>query len=524
MQKGSGVYVNPNYTYASAFNYFISNSKCYILSSESKGGLIFRLLLNDDARNDRAPYITSSSNSINKIVEEIILKVIYISDDGVGLVITSRSDPSVNHCDFNNTTLNDFKTEINNQINIYTNSLDQYLEPICPAILCADILYSDMQNMQAVLNKLIENSLDDDCKFFLFSLQQLKCDTKGNPFALGIVAMECMSSYITLNQYITDNGGEDSELSQNAKIMALYEICRLYSKKFIHGDLTQKNILIDPNYNYFNGSILADSSTGKNGRAILIDFGSSFKVGGDDEEVGYEEVGNDNQFDNPANNQQQSLYDYVIPSIETDYKYELGTAHTHPPYQWLKASDYDPLGYYEAAALTTQQISAKLFYLNMYRMITKIAFINHVGEHFLHREPAHPLFVGGAIDVINKTSLPFVKPLNDKQNLRTSETFVKPLNNKQNLKTSETFVETPVILNIFDKLDPEHKLTLNFIKDYIKKEKEYSNYILEKVKEFKDIKDIKYNKDVKGGYKKSRRIKSRRIKSRRIDKNKLHIK
>jgi hypothetical protein len=88
-----------------------------------------------------------------------------------------------------------------------------------------------------------------------------------------------------------------------------------------------------------------------------------------------------------------------------------------------------------------------------------------------------------------------------------NKTQVEPLKNKSS-KSSEIRLEkskeTQVIPNIFDKLDPKHVLTLDFIKEYIKKEKEYSDFILKKINDIKDI---------KGGNKK--RTKSKRIKSKR---------
>jgi hypothetical protein len=50
--------------------------------------------------------------------------------------------------------------------------------------------------------------------------------------------------------------------------LAVYELLRLYSIGYLHGDFSQTNIMINPTYNY----------TGTNsGRAMIIDFGMTFK-------------------------------------------------------------------------------------------------------------------------------------------------------------------------------------------------------------------------------------------------------
>jgi len=58
--------------------------------------------------------------------------------------------------------------------------------------------------------------------------------------------------------------------------LALYEILRLYSVGYIHGDISLANIMINTSYNY----------TGSNsGRAMLIDFGMTFKHEYTDREI-----------------------------------------------------------------------------------------------------------------------------------------------------------------------------------------------------------------------------------------------
>jgi hypothetical protein len=62
--------------------------------------------------------------------------------------------------------------------------------------------------------------------------------------------------------------GKDAAEKQPYLDLAIYELLRLYSIGYLHGDFSQENIMVNPTYNY----------TGTNsGRAMLIDFGMTFK-------------------------------------------------------------------------------------------------------------------------------------------------------------------------------------------------------------------------------------------------------
>ena len=75
MQKG-GVILKDAYDEKSAREYFVKNSKIYILSYTSLGGILFRLVLNDGVE---SPYVMARSNSPYIDVKTLAVKCVLIS-------------------------------------------------------------------------------------------------------------------------------------------------------------------------------------------------------------------------------------------------------------------------------------------------------------------------------------------------------------------------------------------------------------------------------------------------------------
>jgi hypothetical protein len=422
MQKGSGIDLVQGYRFDTALTYFVTNSICRILSIASSGGILLKLLLHPGIP---SPYISTNSNSVRSPVSEIILKIIYLhNSDDLEIRIRSQSGSLFFQ---NNTTISEFRDEVNTQIDIFGRSLDIYLEPICPAIVYANIFSShNNSDLTGILNMLESKSIDEGNNMPILYFQRIKDLCTRQMFHIGIIAMESFTNTVTLSEIATNPIIPQADII-TYKCMALYEICRLYNIGYLHGDPHMNNILINRNYVYFNADLSGYRLVGSPpGRAILIDFGSTFL-----HNQGPIQISN-----NFENLDDFDLYRNVQQSLQiTSPRYPPGLAASHGSWQWLRMPEIPNI----------IDLNTRLFFLTIQRKTTKMLFIIHSGINYNNIHQIHPL-IGGQIS-------------------------------EQNSEKNDT--------NIFDKLDPKHILTVSFIKDYIKKQNDFSNDILKKIMEFK---------------------------------------
>jgi hypothetical protein len=445
MQKGSGIDLVQGYTFNTALIYFVTNSICRILSIASSGGILLKLILQGGVV---SPYISTNSNSVGSPITEIILKIIYLHNTNELEIIHSSRRLFFQ----NNTTTDEFRDEVNTQINIFRNSLDIYLEPICPAIVYANIFSShNNHDLTNVLDTLESKSIDEGNNMPILYFQRIRNLCLMQMFHIGIIAMESFTNTVTLGEIATDPALNIPQADIiTYKYMALYEICRLFNIGYLHGDPHMNNILINRDYNYFNGTVIGYGLIGSGlGRAILIDFGSTFRhnQGAIQISNNFEDLDN---FDLYRNIQQSLLI--------TSPRYQQGLAATHLSWQWLRMPEIP----------NRIDLNTGLFFLTIQRKITKMVFFIHLGINY-NGHQIHPL-IGGQIS-------------------------------EQVSEKHDT--------NIFDKLDPKHILTVPFIEDYIKKQNDFSNDIL---KELMNVKEIT---DIKGGYNKRNTTKKRKTKKRK---------
>lgn len=309
-QKG-GVRINPIYATAhDAFAYFIRNSFTEVLTYETKGGILFKSKLKTG--NDAAgvaivsPYTSSRSNNPNQPVNFILFKMCLLNRDEESFTITSRSNPGSNVIELNGTTAKDFVSEIKTQLSIFNDSLDQYLEPICPSIICAKIYRSYRKKKQFLdlflrpdynannpeqrrtvrpgiiepgdaererkMRYIFEDVLNEDlCKRqFLIDNQNQNPVPTPPWFQYGVLAMEFLQDFVTVSSLINNpiavTPAADKEFYQK---LTMYELWRLYNigPGYLHGDNHLENAMVNTNYDYIKG---------RKGRVLLIDFGATF--------------------------------------------------------------------------------------------------------------------------------------------------------------------------------------------------------------------------------------------------------
>ena len=233
MQKG-GVSIIEGYdNNNTALYFFLENSTCNILTYKSRGGIIFKLTLNEYII---SPYIVNRSFSINTPLNEILIKIVFIDDtkpDKEKKIFQLFNKEGFQITELNNTTSSEFLSEIKIQSDIYGKSFDYYFEPICPGILFSSIYDIHNNNLSDLLNLLKEKKNDDTTEYILlYILSYIEKNKYRYNIKIGIIIMEYMSGYITLHDYINNPNTSENE-KQNAKYMAMYEIARLFNLGYI---------------------------------------------------------------------------------------------------------------------------------------------------------------------------------------------------------------------------------------------------------------------------------------------------
>jgi len=449
MQKG-GVSIIEGYDNNTALYFFLENSTCNILTYKSRGGIIFKLTLNEYIT---SPYIVNRSVSINTPLNEILIKIVFIDDtkpDKEKNIFQLFNFQLFNKEGFqitelNNTTSSEFLSEIKIQSDIYGKSFDYYFEPICPGILFSSIYDIHNNNLSYLLNLLKEKKNDDTTEYILLYIlsyiENIK-DIKENIYRynikIGIIIMEYMSGYITLHDYI-NNPNTSENKKQNAKYMAMYEIARLFNLGYIHGDLNMGNLVINPTYTYFDKIP---------GRVILIDFGSAFE----------HNIPKLESYENLYSNAVTFSYNLTSP------KYDEGTAKTFSDYQWLQFKDSNVIGYADVNDEVVKAADAKLFELYNRRKRIKEFFDLHIKNSNIRKNEN----LGG-------NNNPFFK-LDPKRQL--TKNFIKKIIKEE--KHNSIIKRNKIIKNI---------------KKIIKEEKH--NSVIKINKSFKNIKKPKMNKTIK---------------------------
>ena len=256
MQKG-GIVINKDTTPKDAYEFFINNSYCELVSYETRGGIIFKLILKPEFS---SPYTCLRSNDPNAEVRTIILKLVFLNENAKKFQISEYYDDEYGDdlINLNNIQESGFKNEIDIQTEIFTRSLDDFLEPICPSIVFTDILKTLHDTMSFAI-RLARHVHPEDTTDAGFILLQIRSNSHLSDFKIGVIMMECLTGFDKLSRF------PKTEFNEG---LAIFELWRLYQSGFIHGDPHLNNFMYDPLYHYVEGTP---------GRALVIDFGSSYK-------------------------------------------------------------------------------------------------------------------------------------------------------------------------------------------------------------------------------------------------------
>jgi hypothetical protein len=413
--RGGIIKKNQAVSAKSTFYHFVKNSVCTLITKDSKGGFLFKLTLDSSIE---SPYVLNRSNSPHADVRELIIKLVFLNDTN-GIYAIRKNGAITSK--LSNTIADEFMSECGIQNHVFTNTLDVYLEPICPSIVLNSLNLGISE-----LFILFESAMKSSDQFTKDAFQQimativppktatdpLKLTYNGHLFDVGLIVMENLSGFDTLY-----NINKTNHITRDFnKKLAILELYRLFNLNILHGDFHENNFMINPAYEYIDG---------QPGRVIIIDFGASFPHN-------YPRV-------DPSNMMQVIDYYYSteIPN------FEVGTAQNHPYYQWLRvpANDY-PAWNIELKALWDA------------REIKKSQFVAHVAS--ASASASVTITVGGTLK--NKTSL--------YKNKFNKYTFNKYTFNKYTFNKNKFNKQS----NVFNKLDPNNVFTMKFIKKYINDE------------------------------------------------------
>ena len=237
-------------------------------------------LLSSNPTNDSYKILTT--NNENVVCSQIFIKIVpvysdkffrpqfkdlYIRKDDLWAEIFSSAEE-------------EFWNEVRIQNEIYKKT-NENLEPICPPIVFSECLdnATSIAMLEMLFDNLDKSAIPPDLFRVMMEDDPLnKIATKlklprYHGIKLGIIGMGFTKGYQSLYSVIR---GKDVAEKKPYLDLAVYELLRLYSIGYLHGDFSQQNIMINPTYNY----------TGTNsGRAMLIDFGMTFKHNVSDSDV-----------------------------------------------------------------------------------------------------------------------------------------------------------------------------------------------------------------------------------------------
>lgn len=242
-----------------AFYTFINNSSVSLLSDQSSFGIILKLKLN---KNVESPYLKFSASNYKEPVDCILIKlvVLYNTEN-----TEHYEDWYINGQRKHIDTEENFMKEVNIQTNVFFETME-YLEPICPATVYANVLKTKakMTHFLDILNK-NTNTKSTHLNDILTSF-----DIRNDLIWLGVFGMEIDPHYVSLYEFrkydINPNDEEDLNYYRWVEQMAKLQVLNLAMKTgYSQNDFHHGNFLIHQTYRGMYDKL--------DGKVLIIDFG-----------------------------------------------------------------------------------------------------------------------------------------------------------------------------------------------------------------------------------------------------------
>ena len=241
------------------FENYLDNSEKVTTISKGVYGITFLLDLsnNINTTNDNLFFKKMTPNAqYGDNVKQLVVKFQFVLKN-------PTDDPDMTSLDA--VSEDELKNEVNIQTDIVLKTL-QYLQPLCPSIVYADIVKDPIKK-----NSLYEKLIFKADKFDVFKLRKSQIKSGMSMYNVGIIAMELANDSTILYHY--------SKINPSNKIVAenisRYAILKLaLDTEYNHGDFHQGNILIQKDSNYF----LSNDGVPIPISPVLIDFGRAAKI------------------------------------------------------------------------------------------------------------------------------------------------------------------------------------------------------------------------------------------------------
>jgi hypothetical protein len=264
-----GIRISSAYTPESAINMFLQNSTFKILTDNSISCITVLATLNAGID---SPYQMVRTHNVDEPVTKLLLKL-FIWGPGTEkseICNINLRDSVVYNSTIEITPTNNILQEARMQQDVFLRSFyNDFLEPICPAILFVHANKLSTQDNKLLCDKIINHMTerDRDPRRPLRPLDKTIIHELFN-YDVAFVAMEFMDDYKTL--YELQNSNHKDKFNQ----MALYELDKLHKYGYYHGDFHLGNVMINPEYKLFTD--IEDVT--KIGKALVIDFGRAMPL------------------------------------------------------------------------------------------------------------------------------------------------------------------------------------------------------------------------------------------------------
>lgn len=244
MKGGTGIYLDANDK--DAFEHFLQNSTLSFSKASGSFGITYVLTLNPDVE---SKYLSLDASNYSKPVKQILLKTTFVYPVSLQLQVF---DPARNqHSSKSTTTVDNFYEEVNIQTDVYLRTME-YLQPLCPAIVYANVL--DINDTSIAK---ITSTFDNNLRYQIRNLPGIR---------IGLIAMELMDNAVTVYEAVQYKTFYESYIAKVYYTLIEFIIKTGYN----HGDFHFGNILLNLK--------VTDYFFKKRGQATMIDFGYTEKL------------------------------------------------------------------------------------------------------------------------------------------------------------------------------------------------------------------------------------------------------